>query len=122
MARTFIGQLILRLQAQGLNEAKRVESAVSQIERAAKRLSASPWGANFQRQLDKLGVSSQQIHDVRRSWNSLHNDMNRRGLSEAMKKSDIAAWRSFNSQLSRTPLAKQHVISSNKPQSSSEGC
>lgn len=93
MARTFVGQLILRLQAQGLGEVKRVESAMGQIERAAKRLSGAPWGANFQRQLDKLGVSSQQINDVRRSWTNLHNDMNRRGLSDAMKKSDIAAWR-----------------------------
>lgn len=93
MARTFIGQLILRLQAQGLGEAKRVESAVGQIERAARRLSSMPWGANFQRQLDKLGVSARHMHDVRQSWNRLHDDMNRRGLSDAMKKSDIAAWR-----------------------------
>lgn len=93
MARTFIGQLILRLQAQGLGEAKRVESAVGQIERAARRLSAAPWGATFQRQLDKLGASTQQIHAVRQSWTRLHEDMNRRGLSDAMKKSDIAAWK-----------------------------
>ncbi|PWJ79787.1 hypothetical protein C7441_11464 [Pseudaminobacter salicylatoxidans] len=93
MARTFIGQLVLRLQTQGLTEAKKVEGAMRSIEGAAKRLSLAPWGAGFQRQLDKLGLNARELNDVRRSWANLERDLVSRNLGAALKKSEIGAWR-----------------------------
>lgn len=93
MARTLVGRLQLIVQAMGLGEAKKVTDSISSIEKAARRLADSPWGANFQRQLDKLGASAREMDQVRRAWENLHRDMNRRGLSAALQKSEISAWK-----------------------------
>lgn len=93
MAKTFIGQLILRLQAQGLSEADKVKRAMDGIERRAKALSQSAWGAGFERQMGKLGLSAQQIDAVKKSWINLHKSMDERGLDKALRKSEISAWK-----------------------------
>jgi hypothetical protein len=93
MARTLVGRLQLIVQAMGLNEAKKVEGAMTSIENRAKRLSTAQWGANFQRQLEKMALGSQEIESVRRSWDRLQKDISSRGLSAALKKSEISAWK-----------------------------
>ena len=60
MARTLIGQLILRLRAEGLGEAKSVVGVMGDIERAARRVGAGgvgSWGIGFQKNLDKLKLA-----------------------------------------------------------------
>lgn len=94
MARTLVGRLQLIVQAMGLGEAKKVEGAMSSIERAAKRLSSAQWGQNFQRQLEKMALGAREIDVVRRSWDNLQKDIAGRGLTAALKKSEISAWKS----------------------------
>ncbi|MER9961624.1 hypothetical protein NKJ72_11765 [Mesorhizobium sp. M0045] len=94
MARTLVGRLQLIVQAMGLGEAKKVEGAMSSIERAAKRLSTAQWGQNFQRQLEKMALGAREIDVVRRSWDNLQKDIAGRGLTAALKKSEISAWKS----------------------------
>lgn len=93
MARTLVGRLQLIVEAMGLGEAKKVEGAVSSIERAAQRLSKVPWGTSFQRQLEKVARGAKDIDQVRIAWDRLNSDMSRRGLSAALKKSEISAWK-----------------------------
>ncbi len=93
MARTLIGRLQLVVQAMGLNEAKKVEGAMTSIERAAKRLSSAAWGQGFQRQLEKMALGAKEIDSVQRSWNNLQRDMAGRGLTAALQKSEISAWK-----------------------------
>lgn len=93
MARTLVGRLQLVVEAMGLGEAKKVEGAMSSIERAAKRLSAEPWGQNFHRQIEKMALDAGKLDQVRRSWDNLQKDMSSRGLTAALKKSEIAAWK-----------------------------
>ncbi|MER9125423.1 hypothetical protein NKH81_20410 [Mesorhizobium sp. M0959] len=93
MARTLVGRLQLVVQAMGLGEAKKVEGAMSSIERAAKRLSSAQWGQNFQHQLEKMALGARELDAVRKSWNGLQRDIASRGLTAALKKSEISAWK-----------------------------
>jgi len=97
VAKTFIGELILRLKddasANAQKTAANIDSAVHKIEAAGKRLSAAPWGVGFQRQLDKLGTSSSDIDRLRRSWDALYSDMSGKNLSKALQKSEVAGWK-----------------------------
>ncbi|WP_108679428.1 hypothetical protein [Aminobacter sp. MSH1] len=88
-----VGRLQLVVQAMGLGEAKKVGNSIRDIETAAKRLSAASWGSSFQRQIEKIGVGARQIDEVRKSWGRLERDMSSRGLSKALQKSEIAAWK-----------------------------
>ncbi|WP_378948051.1 hypothetical protein [Mesorhizobium sp. ANAO-SY3R2] len=93
MARTLVGRLQLVVEAMGLGEAKKVGNSIRDIEAASKRLSSTSWGVSFQRQLEKVGIGAKTIDDVRRSWERLERDMSSRGLSKALQKSEIAAWK-----------------------------
>ncbi|RWM29395.1 hypothetical protein [Mesorhizobium sp.] len=93
MARTLVGRLQLIVQAMGLGEAKKVENVLSSIERNAKRLSSAPWGQNFERQIHKMALSAKELDQVRRSWNALQKDIASRGLTAALKKSEVSAWK-----------------------------
>ncbi|TIS37494.1 hypothetical protein [Mesorhizobium sp.] len=93
MARTLVGRLQLIVQAMGLGEAKKVEGAMASIERTAKRLSSAPWGQNFQRQIEKMALGAKELDQVRRSWNNLQKDLSTRGLTAALKKSEVSAWK-----------------------------
>lgn len=94
MARTLVGRLQLVVQAMGLKEADKVQNSMRDIEATAKRLSSASWGINFQRQLEKLALSSQQIDDTRRAWSRLEKDIASRGIGKALQKNEIAAWKS----------------------------
>lgn len=95
--KTFIGELILRLKDEAGDKAKKVagdiDQAVNKIEAAGRKLSAAPWGVGFQRQLEKIGASSGDIEKLRASWDRLYADMNNKNLSKALKKSEIAGWK-----------------------------
>lgn len=93
MARTLVGRLQLVVQAMGLGEAKKVEGALASIERNARRLSSAPWGQGFESQLHKMAASAKELDVVRRSWNNLQRDISSRGLTAALKKSEISAWK-----------------------------
>jgi len=93
MARTLVGRLQLVVEAMGLGEAKKVEGAMASIERSAKRLSSAPWGQGFERQLHKMALGAKELDAVKRSWNSLQKDIAGRGLTAALKKSEISGWK-----------------------------
>jgi len=95
LARTLIGRLILQLQAQGLGEARRVTSAMGDIERAARAASADPlnWGASFQRNLDRLQLMPDDIRAVRQSWINLHDSMRSRNIAGTLRSAEISTWK-----------------------------
>lgn len=96
LARTLIGQLILRLRTEGLGEANKVTKAMRDVESAARRLStagAGTWGVGFQRQLDKLKLAPNEIRQVEKSWIALHDSMKNRDLAKALRSSEIGHWK-----------------------------
>ena len=96
MAQTLIGRLLLRIKAEGLGEANKVASAIDQIERKARAMGAGgirSWGVGFQRQLDKLKLTADQIGEVERSWIRLHESMKTRRIDRALRSSEISHWR-----------------------------
>ncbi|MGC0053683.1 hypothetical protein ACNSPG_11535 [Brucella pituitosa] len=92
MARTFIGELLLRVKAD-TKDAQTVSNALRKIEQDSKRLNATPWGLGLQRQLDKLKATPREMDLVRRSWDNLISGFQSRNLTAAMRKNDIAVWR-----------------------------
>ena len=96
MARTLIGQLILRLRAEGLSGAKKIQSRIGDIERAARRLADMPagnWGLRFQKQLDALRLAPKEFDAVRRSWGQLAEDMKKRNIGAALRSKEIGHWK-----------------------------
>ncbi|WP_223613598.1 phage tail tape measure protein [Phyllobacterium calauticae] len=97
MAKTFLGQLVLRLQDEMSGKAKKaatdVTRSMKKIEDHARRLAGAQWGTNFQRQIEKMGASARELEIVRRSWDRMHKDMQSKNLGTAMRKSEIGAWK-----------------------------
>jgi hypothetical protein len=96
MSKTFLGQLILRLQTEGLGEGKKVLGVMNDIERKARTLGqagTSSWGIGFQRQLDRLKTTKSEIADVQRSWLQLHESFKTRNLAKALRSSEVSHWR-----------------------------
>lgn len=96
MAKTLIGQLVLRLRSEGLNEANKVEKAMRDIDAAARKLASTPapgWGAGFQKQLNALKLTSQEIAGVQRSWAAMHDSMRSKKLSGALRVGEVANWK-----------------------------
>src|SRR5690606_14037818 len=94
--RTMIGQLILRLRAEGLAEGRKVQQVMRDVEASARRLSAAgtaSWGVGFQRQLNALKLSANDINKVQRSWVALHDSIKSRNLSSALGKAEISHWK-----------------------------
>lgn len=92
MARTLIGELLLRIKAD-TREAKSVSDALKNIEAHSKSLANAPWGAGMQRTLEKLKATPREIDLVRRSWDELTRSMANNGLDKTMRKNNISAWR-----------------------------
>lgn len=96
MAKTLIGQLIVRLKAEGLGEAGKVQNVMRDIEASAQRLARSPtgaWGVGFQRQLDRLKLTKGEIAGVQTSWTRLHDAIQRKGLTGALRSSEVSNWK-----------------------------
>lgn len=98
MARTFIGELILRMKEDASNKAQeaagKIESSMDRINRAAKRLGDAPWGGRFQSQIDKLGASARDLDRLRSSWDRLQDSFQKDNLSKAMQRTQVANWKS----------------------------
>lgn len=96
MARTLIGQLILRLRAEGLGEAKNVVTTMKDIENAARnigRTGVGSWGAGFGKQLAQLKATPGEIEAVRRSWTDLVIHLDNKNVAKALRKQSISAWK-----------------------------
>lgn len=109
MAQTLIGRLLLRIKAEGLGEANKVVNAMDQIERKARTMGATgvrSWGVGFQKQLDRLKLTADQIKEVERSWVQLHNSMKTRRIDRAMRSAEVSHWKTSTiSQLGMTRAA-----------------
>ena len=109
MAKTFIGELILRFKDESAAGAKKsaadISGSLGKIEAAAKRLNSMPWGGQFTKQLDKLGASSKDMDKLRSAWDRLYEDMQSKNLSKALQKSELGAWKNS---------ALQHFIAQQK--------
>lgn len=95
MAKTFIGELILRMkdETNAKAAANRIDGALKQIEQSAKRLNGLTWGGKFESQLNKLGVGAKDIDRLRVSWDRLYADMSSKNLSKALQKSELNNWK-----------------------------
>ncbi|MDO6964005.1 hypothetical protein [Rhizobium alvei] len=96
MARTFIGELILRLKDEMSGKAKaaasNLEGSVEKIQRAAQRMNQTSWGGQFEERLRKLGASAGDIDKLRKAWDGLNTSFEGRNLSkslQAMEKSNF---------------------------------
>jgi hypothetical protein len=96
MARTFIGELILRLKdemsGKAAAAANKLDTSIDKIQRAARQLNQTSWGGQFEERLRKLGTSAADIDKLRVAWDSLHTSMSSRNLSKslaAMEKSNF---------------------------------
>lgn len=89
MARTFIGELVLRLKDEMSGKVKtaanNLDTSVDKIQRAARRMNQTTWGSQLEERLRKLGTSSGDIDKLRVAWESLHTSMSSRNLSKAMQ-------------------------------------
>ena len=89
MARTFIGELVLKLRDEMSGKAKTaaasLDTSVDRIQRAARQLNKTTWGGQFEERLRKLGTSAGDIDKLRVAWDSLHTSMTSRNLSKAMQ-------------------------------------
>ncbi|ACU50160.1 hypothetical protein [Brucella microti] len=93
MARTLIGELLLKVRAD-TKEAKSVNEALAQIERKARAVGNAGWGANFQRSMDRLKLAPREMDAVRQSWDNLIKDIDRKSLGAAMARSLKSNWKS----------------------------
>jgi hypothetical protein len=97
MARTLIGQLLLKLQDDASGKAKvaagQINAALKSIETNQRRLASAPWGVGFQKSLDALKLNTTEIRTVQRSYDDLRSRMASGGLKKAMQKNEISAWR-----------------------------
>lgn len=96
MARTLIGQLILRLKAEGMGEADKVQQTLRDVEDAARtlgKIKAGDWGAGFVKQLSQLKATPEEIEAIRRSWDNLHNNFSSKNIAAAMRKQSISTWK-----------------------------
>ena len=89
MARTFIGELILRLKNELSGQAKTAasdfDSSIDKIQRAARRLNQTSWGGQFEERLRKLGASATQVDQLRTSWEKLNSSFASRDISKALQ-------------------------------------
>ncbi|MCO5082290.1 MAG: hypothetical protein M9955_11610 [Rhizobiaceae bacterium] len=96
MARTLVGQLILKLRAEGLGEADKVARTLRDIDSAARTLGkvrAGDWGAAFGKQLAQLKATPAEIEAVRRSWTNLVADLDNKNITKALRKQKISTWK-----------------------------
>jgi hypothetical protein len=87
--KTFIGQLVLILRDEMSGKAKtaaaNLDTSIDRIQRAARKMSQTSWGGQFEERLRKLGASSKDIDQLRIAWDQLHTSMSSKNLSKAMQ-------------------------------------
>ncbi|MBX9457113.1 MAG: hypothetical protein KL863_14400 [Rhizobium sp.] len=89
MARTFIGEIILRLKDDMSGKARaaanNLDTSIGKIQRAAQQLNRTTWGGQFEERLRKLGTSAGDIDKLRLAWDQLHTSMSSMNLGKAMQ-------------------------------------
>ncbi|MDQ4681870.1 hypothetical protein, partial [Stenotrophomonas maltophilia group sp. RNC7] len=93
MARTLIGELLLRIKAD-TREAKSVSDALKNVERNAKSLGGIGWGSNFQQSLNKLKATPREMDAITRSWKNLIDQIERNGIDKAIARGLKSNWKS----------------------------
>lgn len=93
MARTLIGELLLRIRAD-TKEAKSVSDALKNVERSAKSLGGIGWGSNFQQSLNKLKATPREMDAITRSWKNLIDQIERNGIDKAIARGLKSNWKS----------------------------
>ncbi len=99
MARTLVGNLILRMRDELSARARGAVRSIRDVERAASevgrglRNAPAPWGANFQRQLDRLKLTRDEFREVGRSWDALQRRIRQNSMNQALRASSTATWR-----------------------------
>jgi hypothetical protein len=121
MARTLVGQLILKLVDQMSGPAKGAAQSLNQVTAAAKGLNGAGaagaagmdrlaksmkdvndranaanirgWSLSFEKTLARLKVSAEEMQLVKASWNDLQNAFAREKISGSLKSIRIAEWR-----------------------------
>lgn len=94
MARTLVGQLILRLKAEGLGEANKVQQALANVDRAVKRMgTVGSWGVGFQKQLAALKLAPADLRQVEQSWVRLHDSIKQNNLDKSLRGNAISQWK-----------------------------
>jgi len=88
MARTLVGILQILLRQDVTQKAPAINQALRSIERQATQLGKAPWGAGFQRQLEKLKVSPAERAAIVASYDRLARDINGK-----ISRADLSAWR-----------------------------
>jgi hypothetical protein len=88
MARTFIGELVLRLKDEMSGKAKtaasNLDSSMNRIQQAAKKLNQTSWGGQFEERLRKLGAGAQDVEKLRKAWDDLNRSISSRNLGKAL--------------------------------------
>lgn len=88
MARTFIGELVLRLKDDMSGKAQaaagKLDTSIDRIQRAARKLNSTSWGGQFESRLQKLGASASDIDKLRVAWDKLNTSISSRNLSKAL--------------------------------------
>lgn len=88
MARTFIGELILRLKDEMSGKAQaaasKLDTSVERIQATARKFNQTSWGGKFEGQLAKLGATAADIDKVREAWDRLERSIQTRNLSSAL--------------------------------------
>lgn len=92
MARTFIGELVLRLKddmsGKAQSAAGKLDSSIDRIQRAAKKLNQTSWGGQFEQRLHKLGASAADVDKLRVAWDKLNSSISSRNLSKALARAE----------------------------------
>jgi hypothetical protein len=88
VARTLVGILQILLKQDVTAKAPEINRALASIQGAATRLGNSPWGAGFDRQLERLKLSPAERAAIASSYGLLARDINGK-----IGKTDLAAWR-----------------------------
>ena len=97
MAQTFIGRLIMGYRDEAGPGAKRtaaqINAAMRSIESTGQRMARASWGVGFQKQVDRLGLSSAEIARMTGSWNELNASIRSNNLNKALARSEISGWK-----------------------------
>lgn len=88
MARTLVGILQILLKQDVTAKAPEINRALASIQGAANRLGSSPWGAGFERQLQRLKLSPAERAAIAGSYGLLAKDINGK-----IARADLASWR-----------------------------
>lgn len=97
MARTLIGELLLRLKDEMSGKAKtaagNVSTSINEMQAAAKKLNNTHLGGGFMQQLQRLKASAKDLNAVKNSWHNLNSELVKSSMAKAFKANQLSRWR-----------------------------